>query len=283
MAETTPVELIYDGEEVRDGSVPVEYMIDALVGFSSAYGKLSRRAEGSDHTHFLRVVGMRADSTHILIDIIEWVKANPAAGGVLVTGGGLVMGGAYKVLTDIAAVFTGKKHLKGASPEERVVFKNNNIYIINQTNQELQLTKQQFEYLQSGLIDSDLDKLTAPLSDDKVDKFEIKSGKKSLACANKSDRPYFSTSRKTLTKTQDDVWLEGTLNSLTKDKRRGMFYTLSGKHISYQFVGPDEKQLLDAFTHPGVVRAKGRVSFDANLEPTQIQISEIVIEQQRIF
>jgi hypothetical protein len=27
MAERTPVELVYDGEQVKDGSVPVEYMI----------------------------------------------------------------------------------------------------------------------------------------------------------------------------------------------------------------------------------------------------------------
>jgi hypothetical protein len=275
MAERTPVELVYDGEQVKDGSVPVEYMIDALVGFTSAYSKIARRTEGADLTHHIRVVGLRPNSTHILVDIVEWVKGNPAAATVLLSGGTGLVVGAYKVIKDIAAVFTGKKHLAGAPVHNHFHIRDSNIYLVNELKQELPFTKQQLEYLQSGLIDADLDKLTAPLEDENVNKFELKSGTKPLAEANRSDRQYFSTSPKPVTTTRDDVWLEGTLNSLTKDKKRGTFYTLSGKHIPYQFVGIDEKQLLDAFTYPGVVRARGKVGFDSGLEPTQIQIVEI--------
>jgi hypothetical protein len=280
---TTPVELIYDGEAVKDGSVPAEYLVDALVGFSSAYSKIARRTEGAGVTHRIRVVGLRPNSTHILVDIIEWVKVNPAAAGVLVSAVSLGASGAYKIIKDMGRVFTAKKHLKGEPVENRYIFKNNNIYIFNETKQELHLTKEQFEYLRSGLIDPDLDKLTAPLEDDKVEKFQLKSKNESLAEANKNERPYFATTHKQVATTRDDVTLEGSLNSLTKDKRRGTFYTVGGKHIPYQFVGQNEQALLNAFTHPGVVRAKGKVGFDGDLEPTKIEISDIVLEQPDMF
>lgn len=280
---TTPVELVYDGEAVKDGSVPAEYLIDALVGFSSAYSKIARRTEGANVAHRIRVVGLRAESTHILVDIIEFVKTNPAASTVLLTFGTLAAKGAYKVIQDIAAVIKSKKHLKGKPVEGSIVFKDNNIYILNETKQEFQLTKEQLDYLRSGLIDSDVDKMTAPLEDVKVEKFQLKSKAESLVEADRTERPYFATAQNQVATTRDDVILEGSLNSLTKDKNRGTFYTVAGKHIPYQYVGQDEKALLSAFTHEGVVRAKGKVGFDGNLEPTKIEISEIVLEQPGMF
>ncbi len=51
----TPIELLYDGKEVEEGKVPVEDMVDALVGFSSAYGKIARRQFSPDYGHRIRV------------------------------------------------------------------------------------------------------------------------------------------------------------------------------------------------------------------------------------
>jgi hypothetical protein len=282
MPEITPVELVYEGEEVKDGSVPLEYMIDALVGFSGAYSKIARRTPGVDHEPQLRVVGLKPNSTHIFVDIIEFVKANPAASGVLVSGGSVLLGGAYKVIKDIAVVFTAKKELKGEPlKDSNIVIKGSQVYIDQRS--QLALTKEQLEYLRSALIDAEMDKMTAPLEDQKIEKFQLKNDQQPLAEASRKDRPYFASSRRAITTTRDDVTLEGSLNSLTKDKKRGTFYTLGGKHIPYQFLGSDEKQLLDAFTHPGIVKARGKVSFDGNLEPTQILIAEILLEQPRIF
>ncbi|HLJ88541.1 MAG TPA: hypothetical protein VKZ53_17100 [Candidatus Angelobacter sp.] len=41
------------------------------------------------------------------------------------------------------------------------------------------------------MIDSDLDKMTAPLEDEKVDKFQLKSKNESLAEADRSNRSIF--------------------------------------------------------------------------------------------
>jgi hypothetical protein len=59
MADNTPVQLMYSGSDVEDGTVPVDYMVDALVGFSSAYGKIARRRQSNDMAHRLRVVGLQ--------------------------------------------------------------------------------------------------------------------------------------------------------------------------------------------------------------------------------
>jgi len=284
MADITPVELVYDGEEVKDGSVPVDYMIDALVGFSSAYAKIARRTPGAEQEHRIRVVGLKSNSTHILVDIVEFTKAHPLAAGVLLKGGFDFAKGAYRVIKDITGVFKAKKHLEGKPFKDgNVVIKDSVIILLNETGAQLPITKEQLEYLRNALIDPDLDKMTAPLEDERIDKFEMKSGAESLAEASRKERPYFSTARKSITTTRDDVTLEGSLNSLTKDRRKGMFYTVSGKHIPYQFVGPDEQQLLDAFSHPGVVKARGKVSFDGNLEPIHMQIVAIFPEQPRIM
>jgi hypothetical protein len=42
MPDATQVELLYSGTEVEDGTVPVQDMVDALVGFSGAYSVIAR-------------------------------------------------------------------------------------------------------------------------------------------------------------------------------------------------------------------------------------------------
>jgi hypothetical protein len=119
MVENTPVQLLYSGSDVDDGTVPVDYRVDALVGFSSAYGKAARRRQSNDMAHRLRVVGLQRGSAKILVDVVEWVTKNPAASEVLVTAATALAGGAYIVLKDIAAVIRGKKHLAMAAAERR--------------------------------------------------------------------------------------------------------------------------------------------------------------------
>src|SRR5258705_7883679 len=113
MPDATKVELSYSGTEVEDGTVPVEDMVDALVGFSNAYDKIAKDEEPPDTGHRIRVVGVERGSARILVDVVEWITRNPAAAGVLATVGLGVTGGAYKILKDLAGVIMGKKALHG--------------------------------------------------------------------------------------------------------------------------------------------------------------------------
>jgi hypothetical protein len=171
MADATSVELLYSGTDVDDGTVPVDDMVDALVGFSGAYSKLARDRESPDEGHRIRVVGLQKGSARILVDVIEWVTKNPAAAGVLLTAGSLATTGAYRIVKDIAGVIKGKKALEG-QPVANVsyTFNDNRVMV-----QGIELTPEQFGYLQSGELDPDLDRITRPLDKGRgADEFRLK-------------------------------------------------------------------------------------------------------------
>ena len=283
MAENTPVQLMYSGSDVEDGTVPVDYMVDALVGFSSAYGKIARCRQSNDIAHRLRVVGLQRGSAKILVDVVEWATKNPATSGVLVTAATAIGGGAYIVLKDIAAVIRGKKHLAGAPIENHYTFNGPTVVLQNQSGEQLEFTKEQFEYLQSGILDPDLDKLTSPLEEGHVEEFKLTSGEEELAQVTAKERVYFIHIDRTVTVTKDDIWMEGTLNSHSKSNNRGTFHTLSGKHIPYRYVGDDVQPLLKGYAFDGAVRVRCKVTLDADMNPTGMEIYDVELGQAALF
>ena len=283
MAENTSVQLLYSGTDVDDGTVPVDYMVDALVGFSSAYGKIARQRQSNDIAHRLRVVGLQKGSAKILVDVVEWVTKNPLASGVLLTGATTALGGAYIVLKDIAGVIRGKKHLAGAPIENHYTFNVPSVLLQNQSGVPLELSKEQFQYLQSGVLDADLDRLTAPLEEGRVEEFKLTTGQEELATVDAQGSGYFVHTDRTVTMTRDDVWMEGTLNSHSKSNNRGTFHTLSGKHIPYRYVGDDVQPLLMGYAHNGVVKVRCKVTLDADMNPTGMEISEVQLGQAEMF
>ena len=280
MAESTPVELEYEGTEVEDGTVPVNDMVDALVGFSSAYGKIARRQQSPDTGHRIRVIGLRKGSAKILVDVVEWTAKNPLAAGVLVSAAGMVGTGAYRVIKDIAGVIKGKKALQGQTiTNNSYTFNDNRVMI-----QGVELTLQQFEYLQSGELDPDLDKLTAPLEEGRgADEFMLKTGEEELVRVSSEERPFFAHTEVGVTVTKDDIWLEGELFSHSKRNNRGMFHTVSGKHIPYHYIGDDVQPLWRGYAYSGIVKVLGRVRFSADLEPIFIEIRDVQLGQQILF
>jgi hypothetical protein len=218
-------------------------------------------------------------SAKILVDVVEWVTKNPAAAGVLVTGAGLLATGAYKVLTDLAGVIKGKKALQGQPITNNSYTFNDNRIIL----QGVALTPQQFDYLQSGELDPDLERMTRPLEQGRgVNEFQLKTGDKELVKVTAEERPYFSHSESTVT-TQQVASLEGTLNSHSKRNNRGMFYTVDGRRIPYRYVGDELQPLLRGYAYNGVVKVFGNVKLDVNAEPISIEIRDIQLEQEPLF
>lgn len=236
---TTSVELLYSGREVEDGTMPVDDMVDALVGFSGAYAKIARSQFSPDYGHRIRVVGLQRGSARIIVDVLEWVRQNPQAAGVLVTGMGLAGAGVWKTLEFLSGIFKAKTALEGKPlTNDSYVFVNSNLVIGG-----IQLNQAQIEFLKSGELDPDMDKMTAPLEEGRgIDEFELRAKEQELIKVTSKERPFFVHSETALTSTRDDVWLEGVLNSHSKKSNRGMFITLVGKHISYKYVGDDIKQ-----------------------------------------
>jgi hypothetical protein len=192
----------------------------SLVGFTGAYGKIATHGRRPDEGHRIRVVGLEPGSARILIDVVEWTSKNPAAAGVLVTGIGLIGGAAYKVVKDIAAVIWGKKALKGENITNNSYTFNDNCVILNG----VELTPEQLEYLQSGDLDPDLDRMTRPLERG-ANEFKLRTRDEDLATVTADERPFFYSMETDVTMTRDDVWLEGTLNSHSK-RSTGECFTL---------------------------------------------------------
>lgn len=284
MDESTAIELVYDGEEVKTGSIPIEYLIHALSGFSGAYEKVSGQTEGQDIEHRIKVVGLRHDSIHILLDIFEFIKANPAAAGVIETGVIALTAGAYKVVKDISKYIEAKRHLRGKSPRNSILFEGDKIFLVDpETGDRLQISKEEADRLLMGLLDSDVERMVLPLNGTRVTDFEIRHKSESLVKVNSKEKSYFAYTPPVVTGTESDRWMEGTLNSLTKDRARGTFHTVSGKHVPYRYVGHDQHQLIQAFAHDGVVRALSDVHFDAENNPCLLDIKAIEIGQRTFF
>jgi hypothetical protein len=194
MPDAIQVELLYSGSEVEDGTVPVEDMVDALVGFSGAYDKIASQEQPPEVNHRLRVVGLQKGSAKILVDIVEWVVKNPAPAAVLVSAAGVAVtaasvGGAaaYKVLTEIAGVLSGKTALHGQPITNNYTFNDNRIILPGGVEQ----TPRQFEYLRSGELDPYLDRMTRPLEEGRgVNEFRLKIGDEELVKVSATERPY---------------------------------------------------------------------------------------------
>jgi hypothetical protein len=273
LTEVTTIELVYDGTEMADGTVPVEDMIDALQGFSGAYEKVAKREGNPDERHRLRVSGLERGSSKIIVDIIEWIIHNPAPAGALIAGAGLLGKGAYKIVSDIAGVMKGKKSLQGQPINfNQCTFNDNKVVIPGG----VQLSREQFDLLRTGELDSDLDKLTKPLEQGRgVAEFELKTRTQELAKVRQDERPYFTHLYATVTTTEDNIPLEGVFYSHSKRSNRGMFHTVNGQHLRYHYVGDDIEPLLRAYAYNGVVRVVGKVKFDSDGEPMSIDVREI--------
>lgn len=279
---TTSIELLYRGTEVDDGTMPVDDMVDALVGFSGAYAKIARSQFSPEYGHRIRVVGLQRGSAKIIVDVVEWVRQNPSAATALISGASVVGAGVWKGLEFLSGMFKAKKALEGKPlTDNSYVFVNGNLVIGG-----VQLNRQQIEFLKSGDLDPDMDKMTAPLEEGRgrgVDEFELRARDQELIKVTSKERPYFVHSESALTTTRDDVWLEGVLNSHSKRSNRGMFITLAGKHITYHFSGDDIKPLLRAYAFTGTVKVLGKVKFDSNLEPISIDVKDVQPSQHPLF
>jgi hypothetical protein len=291
MPDAVRVELLYRGIAVDDGTMPVEDLIDALAGFSEAFGKIARYYDLPATERQIRVVGLEKGSAKILVEVVDWVVKNPAASTALVGVGSALGAGVYKVLEFLSGVIKGKKALQGQSITNNYVFNDNRVIL-----QDVSIAKEQFEFLRSGQLDADLDRMTAPLEEDHgVNAFELRTGDQELVKVSATERPYLKEPAHYLAgesvalpapprpqrrrTTSEEGWFEGTLRSHSKQNNRGIFETLSRQRMRYQYAAEDIQPLLRAYASRGTVKVYGRVAFDADHEPISIEIRDIQLPE----
>jgi hypothetical protein len=265
----TQIELVYDGPEVQDGTLAVEDMISALVGFGRAYAKVNELFSGPEEKHKLRVTGLERNSADIIIS----VQMVPVLDSLLPHAQGILMG-VGAVLGGIAAVIKAKR-VVGKEKNPTINVTNNGVVIVNKNNTQVTLDKRAYNLYKSGLIDADLDQMTRPLVEGAIDLVELRDEhKKPIPDTRISaeERDIFRIKEESVTTTKDDVILVGELRSLNKNTNRGQFVMNDGKRVSYKFATKKPQALYKGFAYSGQVKVRCRAHFDANLDLSFIEI-----------
>jgi hypothetical protein len=275
------LQLVYDGPEVKDGTIRVEDMVDALIGFGRAYEKISELQNVPIRQH-LRVTGIRRNSADILISIFGQTDPATALESAVSIGKYAAI-----IVGSIVSYIKYKKHLKGdKKPKEVQINNSGTINVINADKVVMEVPKRDYELYSSGVLDSDLDHLTRPLREGFVDSVEFRDeGGKAIEGSRieSKEKAYFSHSSETVTTTKDDVVLEGEMKSLNKDSNSGLFHLTSGKKVRYKLAGKNPETLWRGFAYSGPVRVRCRVHLDSELSPTLLEIFHIDRLQRALF
>src|SRR5947199_7598179 len=105
MADTIRITLRYAGRDVDNGTMPIEYVSEALQGLSGAYGKVASLVDPKE-THQLRLTGIDTHSFELLVVASIVVSQTGDILGKLKT----IADSAKHVITLVVDVIRAKKH-----------------------------------------------------------------------------------------------------------------------------------------------------------------------------
>ena len=281
-------ELVYEGPEVDDGTIAVRDLIGALTGISEALSRTSQEYDNLPEFS-VRVSDIEANSVHILFQLVEFAKANPAATAALgavavpiVTAVSNSLSGLYRVVTDLAKMIEAKKRLKGGRiATTQTEFAEGRV-ILMLPDGPLELTKEQYELLLSRRVDTSLSKIVAPLSPKRIQDLELRGQGKTLVRVEAPERGYFDYTEIVVEQSKEGDQIEGTLNSLSKSTMRGTFYTTEGVHVPYRYTGSNLAELLEGFSTRETVRVYGKVKYGPDGLPTSIEVNSLEPLQRRL-
>lgn len=282
--DQTHITLRYIGRDVDNGSIAVDDLLAALNGFSSAFYKLAER-ESLDYKQRIKVTGISKSSANVHLEIFQWAQSHPvistvaslAATQLTDTGKALAKKLTDIVIDRIVNVAKAKKHVQRGDYKTEITGDGNTVIIVNGVNAQLPVSRADFEILDKGVIDSELDKMASPLREDFIDAFEIRHDQKETPDLHieASDRPYFARPRREAATTQE-VTLIGTMTSISKTTNSGIFVIDNGKKVRFRFSDADKlPDFYLKFAHLGPVRVTCKAKLDENLDVMSIDISDV--------
>lgn len=268
MASETRITLRYSGPSVDDGTLPIDDVVDALQGFAGAYGKVSR-LRGTDVEHQLRVSAVRTGSFELVI--LAWAILGQTPSSL--QGLEVAVDATRWVISRVFSLIEAKKHAKNEPFEINVKGNNNTFLMVNAQGASLEIPKEIVELIREKSVDGDLNKIVSPLAEKRIDSAEITAeteNQPSLKEIVTSDeREYF---RPMSTMTTKESEITGKFVSLNKENNQGTFELQSGKRVHYKYSGPNPDRFHLLFARKGPVRVEAIVTFDENLDPTQIVV-----------
>lgn len=248
MAEPQPVQLVYEGPDIM-GFMTVGDLVTALSAFVNMFEEIM--AKPRELEQHARIASLENGAARMLIDLAD-CSAIPTCN-------------IKPSIIDLARIIGAKKHLAGLDPLlARVEEGPGSIIVLNGDGCRYEMTANQFALLKSRILDVDLEKITDVLRAGKVDSVALKLGEADAEKITAQDRRLFESAGATLRTTHDEIWIEGTLHSLSKHGFRGIFVTTRGKRVGYRYLGTDPKALFHAFAHAGHVRVRCTVQASAS-------------------
>jgi hypothetical protein len=282
--EQIAIHLRYEGPDVDDGTMSLQDIVPVLQGFSSAYGKLAA-TDDPGSTHRLKISAVRPGSADIVLQV--WTTLGENAPQLTAIGAiAAVLGVAYKIVQKIIGVSKIKRHVK-RRPFKETISANNSIVIANSENVTLEVPLEVYELFKSGDIDKDLDRLTSPLVEGRIDAAEVEArptdGEVLRERITAEERPYFESGDLAVTSTRE-TWLVARLNSLTKSTNSGFLNLNDGTRAFYRYIGDNPQQLYAIFgTYDGLVRIRCKANMDENLKVVDLEMIAIERVQGDLF
>ena len=277
--ERVEIHLRYEGPDVDDGTMSLQDIIPVLQGFSGAYGKLAATDDPGSR-HLVKIVAVRQGSADIVLEVWKALGDNADQ----ITALGVLSSSAFWIFERLTRVIHLKRHVRGR-PFEESISAHNSIVVTNSENVAIEVSPPIHELFKSGILNKDLDRLTRPLVEGRIDAAEIEArsedGNVLRERITVEERPYFES--REVTSTQE-MKLVVRLNSLTKTTNSGFLYLKDGKRVSYRYLGEDQQQLhviFGTFNGPVQVRCKARM--DENLDVVSLDIFEIESVQGGLF
>lgn len=205
---------------------------------------------------------------------------------ILLMGGLATATSAFQAVRTIFEVIRLKMHVRNAPSQERVI-ENNKIGVMNVYNSEIVVNLPSYEDFKSGDLDRDLERLTRPLEQGRIDsaEFEAQAGDKRTIAQQvaAADRPVFEIEDLVVASTTQ-LNLTVILNSLTKSTNNGWLYLPTGRRVFYRYIGDEPDKLHSIFGgYAEAVQIRCEAHMDDKLEVISVNIFEIEPLQPSLF
>lgn len=288
-AETDSFEVVYQGPDVDAGTMSARELSEVLSGLTKTFNIIAYERDLGDR-YDLRVKDVDHQSFHLILEAIEFTKSNPPAATAIAAGAAVALNavtntvsGAYKIITDIAAMIEAKKKAKGDRIARMLAqFDDGNVRLTASDKETILLTREQYELLLSQRVDRPLAQIVSPLAPQRINRLEIRRQTVNLATVDVGERDYFDYQEIIEDQSREGTEIVGTLNSLTKTSLRGTFYTSDGIHVPYRYTGGDIAQLLRGFSAREPLRVRGKIKYGGDGIPVSIEVQDIEFVQRRL-
>lgn len=274
----------YSGPDVEDGSMPVEDVLQALQGFSNAYSKISKFKNITTRQQ-IRLVGLQKGSCDLLISIIDVANQINIVGDQLLAGS-LTGGLALQIIKTILSLIKLTKHTQNKAYDIKINGNNNSVTIQNFNNVSLDVPIEVLDLFQNKVVAADLNKITDPLSEGKINEAAIIVQKVDESNIeeriNIEEKQFFSVDNIDTTITPE-TWLQGTINTLTKSTNNGKFILNDGNHVPFHLCMDRPEDYYHFFASKGFVRIRCIAHLDEYLKPIRLDVYDIEEIQYELF